>query len=340
MNRRATAVVRTSPPASSSSSACSASGSDSSATAAASATSNGSPATAPASSSRRASGASAASSAASAEATAGGTVSSIADADPRRRAASVRAARGRTGCRRPAGRSPRPRRRPARSPRPRTAVPAAARRTRLSRCAPASASASAGGTWPSRAATASSTGAGGRAAHEGRGRVDGSRIGPVHVVQPDDQGSRGGEPFEQVAQRSVGSMPIAWCHADVPQRGQHAASAAGSAEPHPRDAMRAEVREVAVERLRPQRVREIVLELRRARAEHGRAVRRSACGEMVEQPRLADPRLPLDRDDRPWQGSAAARRRSLRALRHGRPAGRATRRARSDPRAYHQPRPG
>jgi len=54
---------------------------------------------------------------------------------------------------------------------------------------------------------------------------------------------------------------------------------------------------VAVERLGEQRVREVGLELGGARLEHRAAAGGSRRRELAEQPRLADPRLALDRDD-------------------------------------------
>ena len=231
MNRRGAAAGRTSAQTSSSSSACSAAGSGSSATAAASSGSNGSPATAAASSTRRASGASAASSAASAAATAGGTESSIAPTASRGKcrdarellevegvAAGLREDRrgrladeldrlGLAERRRAAApsRGPRGARRRARATGRRAAGPRAPR-SPAARARPA-------------------------AAHERGERVQRRRVGPLHVVDPDDQRPGRREPLEQVAQRAVRAVPVAGRGRRVPASGNSAASGAGSASP-------------------------------------------------------------------------------------------------------------
>ena len=111
---------------------------------------------------------------------------------------------------------------------------------------------------------------GGRPAHQRRQRVDRRRIGPLQIVHADDQRARGGKPFEQVAEGSVGLVPVAMLGLELA---------------------------LAVQSVGPQRVREIGLELRRARAEHRVAIRRRARRQVGEQPRLADPRLALHGHD-------------------------------------------
>ena len=77
-------------------------------------------------------------------------------------------------------------------------------------------------------------------------------------------------------------------HAERGQRGGERPRV-GEAEPADR---RSPLGEVPVERLGEQRQRQVGLVLGRARLEHRAAL--GARGDVPEQPRLADPRLPLD----------------------------------------------
>ena len=128
---------------------------------------------------------------------------------------------------------------------------------------------------------------GGRPAHECRQGVERRGIGPVHVVHPDHQRPARGQPFEQVPQRPMRAVPVARLRRLGPsgrERGQQRREGPGVGEPHPRYAALAELGEMVVERLRPQRVGEVALELRRARPEHQHAVRFCARQQVVEQP--------------------------------------------------------
>ena len=68
------------------------------------------------------------------------------------------------------------------------------------------------------------------------------------------------------------------------ERGQQRRKGLGVGELHPRQVALAQIGEMVVERLRPQRVWEVALELRRARPEHQHAVRFCARQQVVEQP--------------------------------------------------------
>jgi hypothetical protein len=127
---------------------------------------------------------------------------------------------------------------------------------------------------------------GGRPAHQRRQRLERRRIGPLHVVHPQHQGAHRGQPLEQVPEGAVDAMPVARrdLARHVPQRGQHRGEPRGIGEPQARQAALAQIREVGVERLGPERVGEVALELRRAGAEHRRAVGRGARRQMAEQP--------------------------------------------------------
>ena len=79
----------------------------------------------------------------------------------------------------------------------------------------------------------------------------------------------------------------------IPERSQHRGQRGRVLDPQARAAAVADLKQVGVERLGPDRVRQVVLELRRRGAEH-QAVGRRARGQLGEQARLADPRLTLD----------------------------------------------
>jgi hypothetical protein len=108
-----------------------------------------------------------------------------------------------------------------------------------------------------------------RPAHERGQGLDGRRIGPLHVVRPENERVRGGKRPEQLAQGPVRTVAVA--------------------------VRRVAPGKIAVQGLGPERVRQIALELRRARPEHRAGT--GARDQVVEQPRLADPRLPFDGDD-------------------------------------------
>jgi hypothetical protein len=126
----------------------------------------------------------------------------------------------------------------------------------------------------------------GRPVQERRDGVERCRVGPVHVVHPDDQPAGQGQPLEQIPQSPVRSVAIARRRLRLSprERGQHHPERRGIGEPHPGHLVVAHVREMVVEGLGPQRVGQIALELRGARTEHGHAVRRRTRRQMLEQP--------------------------------------------------------
>jgi hypothetical protein len=165
----------------------------------------------------------------------------------------------------------------------------------------------------------------------------------VHVVHPHDQRTDRGEPLEHVAQRPVRAVPIARRRGGgTGQRGQQRRERSGIGQAHARDPALPEVGQMAIQRLRPERVRQVALELRRARAEHGGPFRRRAGGEVVEQPGLADPRLAFDRDDGARPGRQRPQRAGDRLALLGTADQRGERRGvhRSDPLAFRRVAPG
>ena len=117
----------------------------------------------------------------------------------------------------------------------------------------------------------------GRSAHERGKRIDRCRIGPVHVVEAEDQPAPGREPLQQLAQRPVHAVAI----------GQHA----GIGEVEPIGPV-----QLVSECLGEERVGQVGLELRRTRREHGGPLRARNLRQVREQSRLADSRLALEQD--------------------------------------------
>jgi hypothetical protein len=118
----------------------------------------------------------------------------------------------------------------------------------------------------------------------------------VDVVEADDERARGGDPVQEVAQGAVRAVAVGRGRRDLgAQRGQQRRQGIRIGEAQPRQPPLAELRQMSVERLGPECVRQIALELRRARPHHLAAVRRR--GEVREEPRLADAGLALDGDD-------------------------------------------
>jgi hypothetical protein len=126
----------------------------------------------------------------------------------------------------------------------------------------------------------------------------------VDVVQAQHDRAGRGEPLEQVAQRAVNAMPVSRGPA-AGDGGQHRGERSGVGQPEPGQAALAQIRHVAAERLRPERVGQVGFEFGRARLQNRVAGGPGVLGQVGEQARLPDPRLTLDRDD------AAARRQRL-----------------------------
>ena len=99
--------------------------------------------------------------------------------------------------------------------------------------------------------------------HERGERLDRPRVRPVHVVEADDQRGVGRDPLEMVAQLAMELVAV------------------GPA-----------VREPALQRLAPQRVRQVGLVLRRPGGEHAAPL--GLLHQVPEQPRLADSGLSFE----------------------------------------------
>ena len=134
-----------------------------------------------------------------------------------------------------------------------------------------------------------------RPAHQRRQRIDRCRIGPVHVVHAQNERANGREPLQQVAQRPVRAMAISRRRlaVGVGERRHDDAERTRVGNPKTRSPTFARLCQVGLERVRPQRVREVCLELGGAPPEHRASARLRARRELGEQQRLADPGLAL-----------------------------------------------
>ncbi len=141
----------------------------------------------------------------------------------------------------------------------------------------------------------------GRPAHQRRQSVKRRRVGPVDVVQPDDQRADRRQSLEQIPQRPVRAMTIARrCSGrSIRESGQQRPKLQGLGKAQLRHPALTQFREVTVQRLGPEHIGQITLEFRGARTEHGCAVRCSGRRQMCNQPRLADAGLALDLDHGP-----------------------------------------
>ncbi len=115
----------------------------------------------------------------------------------------------------------------------------------------------------------------------------------MDVVEPQDERAAAREAAEEVAQRPVDPVAVGGLRAAEERQRR------GVLQPQAGDAPLAELLQVRAEGLRPDRVGQVVLELRGRGARHAAAGRGGALRELGQQPRLADPRLALDGDDRP-----------------------------------------
>ena len=129
---------------------------------------------------------------------------------------------------------------------------------------------------------------------EGGDRVGRRGVGPVDVVQADDERPRRREPLEEIAERAVDPVAVRG-HRGRAERGQQRRERAGVREPEPCDPALAGRGEMRVQRLAEHAVRQVGLVLGRARRQHRGAVRRRERRELGQQPRLPDPGLALDR---------------------------------------------
>ena len=225
------------------------------------------------------------------------------DRPSRRRA---RAARRRTGCRRSRAAPPRAARRgrrcrSARAPRPGSSGPRSIRSTPPSRCAAPSRSASSGGICALRIAIATSTRAVRRAPQQREQQLDRGRVGVVHVVERQHErlASRRAVRAARAPRGARGSArppASAWpARRGRRRRGRRRASCAVSS---PRRRVSVERAQVLVERVDERAVGQLALELGGPPAEHEHPARAGVLLERAQQPRLADPGLAGERDDR------------------------------------------
>jgi hypothetical protein len=120
---------------------------------------------------------------------------------------------------------------------------------------------------------------------ERRERVDRGRVGPVDIVQAQHQRAGGGEPLQQIAQRAMSAVAVArrGLAREWGQRRQRRGERAGVRQPEPAQPPLAELSQVIIECLRPERVGQVGLVLRGPRGEHRAALRRRALGEVGQQ---------------------------------------------------------
>jgi hypothetical protein len=121
----------------------------------------------------------------------------------------------------------------------------------------------------------------------------------VDVVEAQHDGAGARQALQQVPQRPVHAMAIRVQRLapGARQRGQRGGECGRVGQAEAREGAVARAGEMAVQRVRPQRVREVRLELRGAAVEHRAAPSAGARPEVLEQPRLADAGLALDDDD-------------------------------------------
>jgi hypothetical protein len=127
-------------------------------------------------------------------------------------------------------------------------------------------------------------------------------VGPLEVVEQDDQRRAAGELLEQRAHRAVRAVAL------VLQRGrrrrargrdgrEHARELGHAVAEHALHPVGSEPVDVVVERVDPDAERQVALELSAAAGEHDAALLLGAAGELLEQAGLADPGLAAQRDE-------------------------------------------
>jgi hypothetical protein len=134
----------------------------------------------------------------------------------------------------------------------------------------------------------------GWAPRQRRQQLERGGIGPVHVVEADDQRARRAEPLEQAPECAVDDVALGRRRRPAQRRGERGqrhgerVELAAVEPPQPR---RIQAPQVRVEGIGPQAVGRVALELGRAAAEHEAAAPLGVRGQLTEQPRLADPRF-------------------------------------------------
>ena len=143
-------------------------------------------------------------------------------------------------------------------------------------------------------------GVGRRAAHEMLEQLARRGVGPVDVVDEQQERPAAGDQRQQLAERSMQAPALG---DRVARRHGHTQSREDLGEEV--DAVRSEplqrtdVREGSVERVDHRHQRDVVLELGRAALEHDEALRRGALAQLGQQPRLADARLATGEEQAP-----------------------------------------
>ena len=172
---------------------------------------------------------------------------------------------------------------------------------RSSRSASASAAARLGASWPSRAATASSTG-------PSAGRRTSAASASTEARSAQCTSSRhntSGRVSASRPSRSRSALCVRWRSAghrrpaELGERRERGAQRGGVGQSKPRPLALAQTRHVIVQGFGPEGERQIRLELRGPRAQHDAPPLHCGISQVSEQPRLADSRLALDRHEPP-----------------------------------------
>ena len=140
-------------------------------------------------------------------------------------------------------------------------------------------------------------GALGRAPAERQHQLERGTVGPLHVVEDEDETAAAGEPAQQVRERPVRSVPLAVAGdrgSRVGERREDRRELRQVLDPPHLEARVVEGSQVRVERIEENRERQVALELARGAAEDEVPVAFGAGAELVEQARLADAGLAAD----------------------------------------------
>ena len=152
-----------------------------------------------------------------------------------------------------------------------------------------------------------------RAAQQVGDQLERGVVGPVHVVEHQDDGVAHRHPLQQRAHRAVGmeALVLQAARSGSRRRGrrQHAGELGHALADQRVQLALAQRGDVVVERVDPDRERQLALQLGSAAHEHGVPALGGALGELPEQPRLADPRLAADHQPAGAAGAEAVQRR-------------------------------